>query len=100
MICRSTGTRMMCAAKTYRFSVHIELKFFFSCYQFPHADKEAVLKKVSGQAKEHISSLQAAFREQDPANSGNISLQQFMYIGFTAEPLLSLYKRVLELINP
>jgi Ca2+-binding EF-hand superfamily protein len=58
--------------------------------QFPHADKDAVLKKVSARAKEHIPSLQAAFREQDPSNSGSISVQQFtMLVKRLSQGLLS-----------
>ena len=45
--------------------------------QFPHADKDAVLKKVVGRAKDHISTLETAFKEQDPSNTGSLGLQQF-----------------------
>ena len=48
-----------------------------TCTQFPHADKDAVLKKVAGRAKDHISTLETAFKEQDPSNTGSLGLQQF-----------------------
>ena len=48
-------------------------------FQFPHADKDVVLGKVSIPAQGHLPALQSAFREQDPTSSGHISLQEFMY---------------------
>ena len=56
--------------------------------QFPHADVDLVLGKLVGPATGHTPTIQAAFREGDPAGSGHTSLQQFTYVSSPLPPHL------------